>query len=1010
MDIKKLFILVLVISIIFSVAVVSAADNETSNDIITQTNETDINEITDEDVELENTQNQELLSGDDNSRVIYVGENKTSDGGNGTSDNPFNSFELACNNLSGEEKVEINVYNGTYYLDSDLKFNTSNLFINGIGEVIIKNLRNEPGAHASFGLTSSTGNFTFSNLIFNASNCKYNILNLSSDIHFYVFDGFANLGEFYNCTFTSFSGATMFHTDFSKKFQYCNFINTYSEYLFFYKFTNPNVFMEFNYCIFSGSYSHFCYDRIKLDENGKGTNITFNNVWFGSNSLPSFTTIGATTYNGYYEDYLININRYAKFKAHENYLGNNTYEVVGKLVWNDESVDGLDKFGSMIVEISSKTGDVNKTVILENGTFKTTYISNSYDNYIEIDLDFEEVILEFKNYIQVVANPIYYGENQIITLTIPQSTNCNISITVNNKNYNVSSNGMTSFNFTVPEELLAGNYKVDVKLDDVNNHLYGMDSIYWTISKINKNMIITTPAGVYINDESITMNILLANDASGNITVYVGDKNITQECMGKNTEINIISLLSKGENEVKITYSGNKKYSNQTKEEKIFVNGIYPNINITMSENLKMGDEINITIHLPQQASGNIIVSVGDKNLTINNVSKENKINIADLLIAGHNTISIKYSGDNFWNSQIKKETIYISKLTPIMSINTTSIIKVGEDVLINVTLPKSALGNLSIEFNGKQKIFKLYETINISNLVLGNNTINITYNGDNIYCPQSIVVNITVVKWNISLQNMGLVVTNHTNPIFSVKLPEDITGNVTIAINDNTYNLALVNGSASLKVFDLYHGIYNAKVSFKGDNKYHAFAENLMFSVPKPVLKANDINMIYTSDTKFSVQVLASGSPVIGKTVTLTINGKKLNVTTDNNGYANVKIDLPPKSTKYTVIAEYHGVKITNHIKVNSIIQAKNVNVKKSAKMLKIKVSLKKINNKYLKGKKITLKFKGKKYMAKTNKKGVATFKIKKNIIKKLKKGKKYKYQVIYLKDIVSKKVIVKK
>ena len=90
--------------------------------------------------------------------------------------------------------------------------------------------------------------------------------------------------------------------------------------------------------------------------------------------------------------------------------------------------------------------------------------------------------------------------------------------------------------------------------------------------------------------------------------------------------------------------------------------------------------------------------------------------------------------------------------------------------------------------------------------------------------------------------------------------------------------------------------------------------------------------------------------------------------------------------------------------------IKNKNVKVKKSAKALKIKVSLKKVDGKYLKGKKITLKFKGKTYKVKTNKKGVATFKISKNIIKKLKIGKKYNYKVIYLKDSVTKKVAVKK
>jgi hypothetical protein len=42
-------------------------------------------------------------------------------------------------------------------------------------------------------------------------------------------------------------------------------------------------------------------------------------------------------------------------------------------------------------------------------------------------------------------------------------------------------------------------------------------------------------------------------------------------------------------------------------------------------------------------------------------------------------------------------------------------------------------------------------------------------------------------------------------------------------------------------------------------------------------------------------------------------------------------------------------------------------------------------------------LKFKGKTYKAKTNKKGIATFKVPKKVIKKLKKGKKYKAVFTY-------------
>jgi invasion protein IalB len=64
----------------------------------------------------------------------------------------------------------------------------------------------------------------------------------------------------------------------------------------------------------------------------------------------------------------------------------------------------------------------------------------------------------------------------------------------------------------------------------------------------------------------------------------------------------------------------------------------------------------------------------------------------------------------------------------------------------------------------------------------------------------------------------------------------------------------------------------------------------------------------------------------------------------------------------------------------------------------------------KALKNKKVTFKFKGKTYKATTNNKGIAKVTIKKSVLKKLKVGKKVKYQVTYLKNTVQKTVKVKK
>lgn len=1006
MNFKGIFWLILIFSLIVSISFVSANDTDnTTKDIITSSTISDLTEINEEN-NLESLSENEVLFSQENSRIIYVGQNKTSDGGKGTLENPFESFELACNNLSGEDNVEINVYNGTYYLDSDLKFNTSNLFINGIGDVVIKNLRNEPGAYASFGLVSSSGNFTFSNLIFDGSNCIY--LHANSNKHFLVFNGNSDIGIFNNCTFIHFDEALMFTNIRNKKFNYCNFLGTSTHSLCM----GPSVGTEFNYCVISSN--------LYIGEGiySVHSNMTFNNVWFGQNDLPGYITFIPLLDNGRYDrqnKITFPVNKHAILSSWENYVGNNTFEICGKWTWDDGTTDGIEKLYPLTVYFSSKTGILPQNTTMVNGTFKVIYESASEDNHIEVTLDNEDIFLDFKNNIQVTAEPIIYGDDQNITVSLPQSSQGIVYIYVNNQTYEYQVNGSSLFNFTVPDELLAGTYKVTVKLMDniSETHMYGQDTVEWKISQIDKELIIRTPADANVDDEDIIITILLENDETGNITVFAGDKNKTQECFGGFINIDILDLLVGGDNDITVYYSGDKKYSNQTKSDKITVNRINPKMNISIPSEPKVFEKINMNITLPVNVTGNITISVNDKNKTITELSDLIIVDISDLLIGGLNTVYIEYSGDNWWDSQTKRETINVAKLTPTMDIIINSTAKIDENFTIKINLPQNSTGKILIKINDKAYQINVSDSlseVNISSSVSGVNNINITYLGDDNYYSFSKVINLTVLKWNISSNEIKISVSNHTNPVFIINLPISVSGNVSVKINNNEYIADLVGGSATLKIVDLTPGNYKADVTYLGDYKYNMISNNVLFSVPKPVLKANDINMLYTSGLKYSVYVTASGSPVIGKTVTFTINGKKINVATDTNGYANVKINLPPKSNKYTVTCEYQGVKIANKVKVNSIIKTKNLKVKKSANKLKIKVSLKKVNGKYLKGKKVTLKFKGKKYVAKTNKKGKVIFKIKKNIIKKLKTGKKYSYNVNYLKDKVTKRITVKK
>ena len=169
---------------------------------------------------------------------------------------------------------------------------------------------------------------------------------------------------------------------------------------------------------------------------------------------------------------------------------------------------------------------------------------------------------------------------------------------------------------------------------------------------------------------------------------------------------------------------------------------------------------------------------------------------------------------------------------------------------------------------------------------------------------------------------------------------------------------------------------------------------------------------MLYTAKTPYKVLVTKDGKAVgSGEVVKITFNGRTYNIKTDKNGYATLKLpNVKPKKAKYTITATYKGYTVKNKVKVNSIIKASNKKVKKSKKITEVKVSLKKVNGKYLKSKTLKIKFNKKTYKVKTNKKGVATWKVKKSMLKKLKVGKKYKYRVTYGKDVVTKKLTIKR
>ena len=229
------------------------------------------------------------------------------------------------------------------------------------------------------------------------------------------------------------------------------------------------------------------------------------------------------------------------------------------------------------------------------------------------------------------------------------------------------------------------------------------------------------------------------------------------------------------------------------------------------------------------------------------------------------------------------------------------------------------------------------------------------------------------------------------------------------VYLNDDEFTTISVNKQSQVKLSNLKVGKYVVKSTFGGNDNFKASEKQVAFEIfDKSQIKASDLKMNYLDGHKYTVTVYgADGNLASNVKVVFKIGKTKINSKTDKNGKAKIKITQIPKT--YKITAEALGISVTKKLTVKQVLTLKKVKVKKSAKKLVLKATLKN-GKKPIKSKKITFKFKGKKLTAKTNKKGIAKVTIKKSVLKKLKVGKKVKYQATYVKNTVSKTVKVKK
>ena len=595
--------------------------------------------------------------------------------------------------------------------------------------------------------------------------------------------------------------------------------------------------------------------------------------------------------------------------------------------------------------------------------------------------------------------------NGTVVVVVPKDATGNVTITINGTNY--------------PSPVINGTATFD--LTDENPGTYNVTATYsgdknYTPATTNANVTIpkhATPMSIEVKDakvgETVKVTVNVPEDLKGNVTVEINGKTYSAKPSNGKAEFEITGLLS-GNKTVIAEYDGDDWYmANST------------TVNFTVSKNpapisVEVDNSTNgqatITVTLPEDAKGYVIVNVDGVDYGINLTAGDKSVTVP-ITHTGDYVAKVNYLGDDKYlgNSTSKDFHASSSKAHPNIAAEVENV-PVGEDVTVKVTVPEGADGNVTVTIDNvtvTAPVKSGENIIKVPGVSEGNHDVNISYSGNDRYEPEKITKSVSVFR-SIIANDM----TRGWGSPYDYKAEFlDETGHVIadtevkFVVNGKTYTAKTNNqGIAYLDTSKLPVGKYNITCI----NLVTGEQVTAKTTIVKRLIENKDITMDFLDGTWYKVRAIGDdGKPVgEGEFVQISVHTVSYSCKTDKNGYAKLKINLNPG--KYTITAEYKNTTVKNKLVVKQTFKLvkKTVSVKKGKKLV-LQAKLKWSNGKAIKGKVIKIKFKGKTYKAKTNSKGIAKVTIKTKITKKLKKGKKYAYSATYQYNTVKGKVYVK-
>ncbi len=586
------------------------------------------------------------------------------------------------------------------------------------------------------------------------------------------------------------------------------------------------------------------------------------------------------------------------------------------------SVDGKE------YNVAIENGKAVKTIAdLKANDYTVTVKYSGDNNYNAAVAASSFTVSKVDSTMDVTVNDIVFGGDLTVDAVLPVDATGEVVITVNGVDYPVPIvDGKATGTIG---GLAAGDYTVTVKYAGDDKYVGVEITEGVNVAKAQPVLGVVIADVDYGNGFVIEATLTGVNGAplSGNVIVTVAGKEyIVEVTDGKGIATG--DKLAAGTYAFAAAWAGNDNYNIVTENGDFKVNKIDSTVVVNVN-NIKVGEELTITVNVPSDATGDVTVSVDGKEYNVAIENGKAVKTIADLK-ANDYTVTVKYSGDNNYNANQNTTEFSVSKISDYNMDISVPEIKEGVNSTISVDLPKDATGTVTVEIDGKKYTANVIDgtaNVIVSGLSAGDYNITTVYSGDAKYDSMTKKGNITVIpNVNVNLDVSDVEMFYHDGSRLVAKLTDFqgkpiVNATIYFSINGVTYAKTTdANGTASIGL-NLESGAYPVIVAYNGSASYSKISKNITVTI-NPSIIADDLVKMYKNDTKFSAKFLGSDGKVLANTtVKFNINGVLYTRTTNNDGVGSLAINLRPGEYVLTAYNPVTGEQQGFNITVKSLI-----------------------------------------------------------------------------------------